>query len=123
MQLDPELLRLLLLRIEASPPNQRVTSITVDGYDENAVFEHLELLMDDGLIEGTMHGGGMGQGRIAAAVIDRLTMSGHNFLNNARNDTVWRKSRAVIKEKVGTVSFELLKVLVVQAAKAQLGIP
>jgi len=123
MHLDPDLLRALLLHIEATPANQRTMAFAVEGYDQDTIMEHLELLMDRGLIQGTMHHGGMGQARNMAATVDRLTMSGHDFLNDARNDTVWRKTKSVIKDKGGTVSFEVLKVLVVQAAKAQFGIP
>jgi hypothetical protein len=40
----------------------------------------------------------------------RLTWAGHEFLDAAKNETVWRSAKAFVVEKTGTLTMELLKV-------------
>jgi len=51
------------------------------------------------------------------AIVERMTWEGHEFLDNARNETVWKKVTAIVAAKGGSVSFEVLKSLVVETAK------
>ena len=51
-----------------------------------------------------------------------LTWQGHEFLDAVRNDTVWRKTIALIKEKGGSVPFEVVKALAVRFASAPFGL-
>lgn len=37
-----------------------------------------------------------------------LTWQGHEFLDAVRNDTVWRKTMALVKEKGGSVPFDVV---------------
>ena len=46
----------------------------------------------------------------------------HEFLDAIRNDTVWNKVKATVKEKGGAIPFEVLKLLAIQAAKSVFGI-
>jgi hypothetical protein len=48
-------------------------------------------------------------------IIFRMTWAGHEFLANARNNTVWKKVTSQITAKVGTVSVEVVKQLLVKA--------
>jgi len=52
------------------------------------------------------------------AVASRITWEGHEFLANARNETVWSKVKSIVLAKGGSVSFEVLKFLVVETAKS-----
>ena len=51
-----------------------------------------------------------------------LTWQGHEFLDAVRNDTVWRKTTALIKEKGGSVPFEVIKALAVKVAGSLFGL-
>jgi len=51
-----------------------------------------------------------------------LTWEGHNFLDAAREESRWKKAMTVIKDKAGTVSFEIVKQVLVSMAKEQLGL-
>jgi hypothetical protein len=42
------------------------------------------------------------------------------FIANARNDTVWVKVKAAVVAKGGSVSFEVLRFLVIETAKSYL---
>jgi hypothetical protein len=52
-----------------------------------------------------------------------LTWQGHEFLDASRNDAVWKKTMDLVREKGGSVSFEVLKTVLIKLAAAQLGLP
>jgi hypothetical protein len=122
MRLDPDLVRAILLRIEEAPPNGYPDQVELDGYDKDPILEHLELLTEAGLIEARVMKSGAGNARIMAVHVSRLTWSGHEFIDNARNDTQWRRARSLVAEKAGGVSLGVLKAVLVEAAKAALHI-
>ena len=47
----------------------------------------------------------------------RLIWAGHHFLDAARNDTPWRRTLTRVSEKLGSVSFDLLKSLLIEEGK------
>jgi hypothetical protein len=52
----------------------------------------------------------------------RLTWEGHEFLDAARKDSLWQKAKALVLEKTGGASLELIKdVLMKLAREALLG--
>ena len=63
----------------------------LDSYPGEIQAYHAGLLIDAGLVEGRTVQGNHGQ--IIGAVITRLTWAGHDFLDAARNDTVWNKAK------------------------------
>jgi DNA-binding transcriptional ArsR family regulator len=122
MRLDPELVRALLMRIEATPANQMPdTNIEIDGYSEDEILEHLELLGEAGLIEANPIKSGIGP-RLMHVHVERLTWAGHDFLNNARNDTVWKRARDLVAKQTGSVSIDVFKAVLVQVAKTTLSV-
>ena len=83
--------------------------------DPDVVFHHLTLLDDAGL---TAKGAEV---RLSNKTINlptvRLTWDGHEFLEAARNESVWNQAKAKVG-KAGSWTFELLfKVLTTLAAK------
>ena len=97
-----ELVRELLLRVEAEQDFDSLTS----KYSQEEIVGHVEILLDAKLLDGKVYydlSGGPG-----SAHIQRLTWAGHEFLDNARNDTVWNKVTSTIKNAATTASFEVL---------------
>jgi hypothetical protein len=47
----------------------------------------------------------------------RMTWQGHEWLDLARNNRTWKKANKLVKEKTGSVSFEIMKVILTQMAK------
>ena len=110
------LVREILLEVEKAPAN-RFSDLSLPDRDENQVFEHVELLLEAGMIVGKVTESGMGdEGRILAVDIHRLTWDGHEFLDNARNDTVWAKTKLLVMEKGGSASFAVVKGLLAAEA-------
>ena len=102
MKRNMELVRELLLRVEAEQGFDSLTS----KYSQEEIVGHVEILLDAKLLDGKVYydlSGGPG-----SAHIQRLTWAGHEFLDNARNDTVWNKVTSTIKNAATTASFEVL---------------
>jgi len=82
---------------------------------------HTQLLIDAGLVEGTVsYCLRRGHRAPDAFHVQRLTWAGHDFLDAARNDTVWHTAREkVLKSGVAWI-FELLKETLKALARQQL---
>jgi uncharacterized protein DUF2513 len=106
---DMDLVRAILLAVEARPTNSTEVSVSVPGRDDREVGEHLQLMEDAGLVEGVYISSG-------SAGCNRLTWHGYEFLESARNETVWKKAKDITVKKTGglamTAITEALKALV-----------
>ncbi len=47
-------------------------------------------------------------GKDVGVALDRLTMSGHDFLDAARNEKIWKKAMKTVGEKGGAVTLWVL---------------
>mgnify|MGYP002382356093 FL=1 len=109
-----DLVRQILLAIEAAPGTALTVEPMIPDWTPNQIGYHLELLEQAGLIEASktrVYDGAVIWHRIA------LRWEGHEFLDNARDERVWRKARSV-GEKLSSVSFEILKELLLTAARS-----
>ncbi|NJK58530.1 MAG: DUF2513 domain-containing protein [Pleurocapsa sp. SU_5_0] len=91
-----------------------------DQLDFGEVCEHILLLGDAGLAE-VRELGRTYEGSIGVA-IDRLTMAGHDFLDAARNEKIWKKAMKTVGEKGGTVTLGVLTQLLSTLAKQHFGL-
>lgn len=122
MQFDPDIARNILLAVEALPANEPVRQITLDGIDDNTLYEHIELLKDAGYVEAVVQYSGGGKERIALALVKRLTHAGHEFLADSRDEHVWEKTKRLVKEKGGAASFAILAAVAKKYAAERFGI-
>ena len=119
MKRDIDLVRKILLAIEASERPLDSTLIRIGGYTHDNLTEHMRLMHEAGLIEG-----------IAAYSIEhklkwvelRLTWSGHDFIDSARNEAVWSEALGTVRTQIGTVAFAVLKDVLMDVSRAVLGI-
>lgn len=110
MKRDIDLIRTLLLQMEEGR-----AEFSVEGYDDDAIRYHLVLLVEAGLVHGTLYN--IDQQSVPTVAVDRLTWAGHDFLDAARSDKVWRKTLKMVAERLGSVAFELLKSTLLDQAK------
>jgi len=116
MKRDFQLIRKLLLEIEShSNGLNPIELIDTKNYTNEQIQYHLVLLHEAGLI-------------VAHDVTDRtgldlipirLTWEGHEFLDDARNDTIWNKTLHDIGEVTESIALPLLRELLTAAIRAQ----
>jgi hypothetical protein len=107
MKRDMDLLRLLLLKLEAV--NDRAHSVlmftydelAIEGYTRDQVAYHLDLAVKAGLIDQG------GAGGLNHFTFRQLTWEGHDFVDAIRDDDIWRKTRQGATA-AGGFSLELL---------------
>ena len=119
MQRDMDLVRKLLLQVEKTDSTDGIPD--VDGYETLTVAHHIWLLIDAGLIHGTKID--YGSGHLPQGNYTCITWAGHDFLNAARNETTWRKAMVAVKQNAGTVTFQVLKLLLESYQKGLLHLP
>lgn len=113
MKRDMDLVRKIMLAVEASERPLDSTLIRIAGYTPDTITEHMRLLNEAGLVEG-----------ISAYSVEhrlkwielRLTWNGHDFLDAARNESIWTETVAEVRKKTGSAPFEVLKGLLMEAA-------
>jgi hypothetical protein len=131
MKRDWELLRSILNQAETSKGglpivltigiyNSAHIPLNIGELDFNEVCEHILLLGDAGLAEvrelGRIYEGSAG------VAIDRLTMNGHDFLEAAKNETIWQKAMNTVKEKGNSVSLGVLTQILSALMKQHFGL-
>ena len=95
MRRDMDLVRQLLLRIEAVDLNG-AADLDIDGYNEQAIDYNLDLLIQAGLVNGS---GQWSLGGTYHVSIRGLTWSGHDFLDAVRADSIWHKAKQMAQDK------------------------
>jgi Hypothetical protein (DUF2513) len=93
MKLDKDLVREILLQVEASPDPLDWVDITVPGHSEEEIAYHVQILDEADYIEA--------ENLISSSGYDwrakRLTYEGHEFLDTIRDAEAWRFTKETAK--------------------------
>ena len=111
MKRDMDLIRSILLQVEATDDPQEWIDPEVEGRSELEVSYHVMLMDQGGLLE-AMDRSAIGIFRWSAR---RLTWRGHEFLDAARQEGRWRDCLLAAGGD-GSVNLEVLEGLLVEAA-------
>jgi hypothetical protein len=103
MRRDSDLIRAILLAIEADDRCEVLRLPDIDGYPDEAVHFHTRLLIERGFLQ-TFFPDRMG---MQPWVCIRLTWEGYDFLDNIRDPAVWRTVKRAAA-KVGSWSIDTL---------------
>ena len=116
MKRDLDLLRLILLAIEADPTYRRgeLLRVTIPGYSEDDTQYHLMLLGEAGLVNVKQLSSGY--------FVTRLTWEGHEFLDTIRKDSIWNKAKGKALETTGALGLNVLKALALKYARQAAGL-
>ncbi|WP_460128255.1 DUF2513 domain-containing protein [Pseudomonas sp. S3_A09] len=121
MKLDKEIVREILLAVEANDDAQSWMTLKIEGRSDKELSYHVMLLDEAGLLSGISLGG-IGHFEWQPK---RLTYRGHEFLDAVRDGEVWRRTKEGA-EKVGGAGLgmlvELGKAYGKQILKERLGI-
>ncbi|RUV83645.1 MAG: DUF2513 domain-containing protein [Mesorhizobium sp.] len=104
MKRDPDLIRKLLLRFEKTEEIRLSRpDLATDGYSEEQVRLHLDLLEEKGWLD--HHIVQMGMTRFDTGY--RPTHDGYDFLDSVRDPQIWEKTKQGAR-KVGALSLDVL---------------
>ncbi len=104
MKRDMDLVREILLKLEAHPAQIFGAEMEIDGYSKEEINFHLMLMNEAGLINADDSSAGT---EIYFLPL-WITWAGYEFLDDAKNDTRWGRAKSIMQKTVG-VSFEVLK--------------
>jgi hypothetical protein len=111
-------IREILFQVEKAPSGEPLQFLSFEReLDDAELGEHLEIMIEAGLIDGEVC-----SLRPLSFIIRRLTWLGHDFVNNARNDTIWKKVMAEAKSKGTSVTMTVLNGLLTKAAQKYAGL-
>lgn len=121
MKRDLDLVRSILLSMEASDHGFAVTLPVVDGFTVEEVGYHVHLMGQAGLISVLDN----------TTVVDKspsalplsITWAGHDFLDSVKDETLWNKAKSMVLKPAAGVAFEVLVAWVKAEAKQRLGLP
>jgi hypothetical protein len=114
MRRDMDLVRSILLNLEGEE------KVDLTAFTQEQVGYHSYLVMSSGLAYGA-DVTGLGDEH-PSAILTGLTWEGHDFLDAARSETIWKKVMNKVKDSTGTVAFEVLKALLIAASKEKFGL-
>lgn len=124
MKRNMDLIRLLLLDLEAAP-GALDANHPVKGYTQPEVAYHLALLLKGGLAEGATPTFYLGNTTQVPDVVlaTRLSFEGHDFIDTLRDDTIWKTVKEKTAKVGSTVALEVFKALGQAAVRHALGLP
>jgi hypothetical protein len=115
-----DLVRAILLAMEADAAGFARDPFTVAGYDQETIQHHVWLMEQGGLVTASDV---TAQGDASPlALPGAITWKGHDFLDTVRNDTVWRKLKAELKDRGLSLPFSLLQALALKIAASLAGL-
>lgn len=120
MKRDWELVRAVLIAAEELPPDGTSIDLGIVGYDTRVVYHHVALLIQAKLLQG---GFNLNFGHDDYGYeVTGLTWEGHDFIESARNETLWRKAISKSADAGTGLSFGVLGDLLSAMARAALGL-
>jgi len=119
MNRDMDFARRILHEVEKAPFDGGWVRFTIPDVPDDDVQYHLLLLWEAGLIDARDMSSNDGP-RYAPL---RLTWHGHEFLDAARNDSLWVKAKDIVLKQGGAMTFEVLHVVLKRLVLQAIHIP
>lgn len=118
MKRDMDLIRLVLMDAEEKD------SVDLSAYSHKEIVYHKYLIIDAKLAHGDASRATDDEGNpeVYHAWVSVPTWEGHEFLDAARSESVWKDATGKIAKTGATVSFDVLKAVLVAITKESLGL-
>lgn len=122
MKRDMELVRSILLEVESCTGlPQSIPKIEIADHEGVAIDHHINILRDAALVDWEAADETAGMERREFRGL-RLTWQGHEFLDNARNEGVWRRVKDMLADSdIKSASFSIWTTLLSDQLKRNLG--
>jgi Hypothetical protein (DUF2513) len=121
MKRDMELVRKILLAMEASAHGFAPPDLAIADYDQEVIGHHVWLMEQGDLV--TAAATTVYSDLSPVALPATITWAGHNFLAAVRDETVWAKVKTVLKDRGLSLPFTVLQELAIKILTAQVGAP
>jgi hypothetical protein len=118
MTRDMELVRKILLAIAANERPLDSLMVRIANYTSEQIGEHIRMLQEARLLDGNAS---MGPDRRPRWSELRLTWWGHDFIECARNDAIWRTAQEALGPGNGVASFDVWRKTLIESAYVVLG--
>lgn len=107
MKRDMELVRLILLKIEEEYVSTALQDIKIEGYDKETIAYHCKIMYENGLISDykPYYAGN----KLMWFSVGSLTWDGNEYLDTVRDESMWAKIKAFIKDKAVPLTMEAVK--------------
>lgn len=107
MKRDMDLVRTILLEIEKSDSFVDASNFATNNHSFDEVCYHVDLMGSYGLIDAKTYKGGSGS--YIECTIYGLTWDGCDYLDAIRDESIWKKTKEIIKNSVGSTTMALIK--------------
>lgn len=122
MKRDMDLVRAILLRCEQTDAQVHLRPNAIEDLGDAAVVsEHVAIMIEAGLVHGVPRE--MMLAGYRPFNISRITWYGHDFIDLARDDTLWNKLKAEAKTHAISLTVEVATAWLKAKASEVLGIP
>jgi len=118
MKRDWNLIRHILFYVEGLPPGELVQFIEIGGFDQPTITEHVRILINQGFLAGNVYDTFNGSNYL----IKGINREGYEFIENARNNTIWKKVMSEAKAKGTSITMVVLNGLLTKAAQKYAGL-
>lgn len=106
MKRDMDLVREILLYIENQDINSgNIEPIRINGYTLLEILEHVKLMENYGLVKDCDYD------MSGNTCVRTITWEGYDYLDKIRDNTLWKETKDVIKEKGLPLVFETIKTI------------
>ena len=124
MKRDMDLIRLILLKIQAEYQSTGLCNLQIEGYEPEVVAFHCKILNERGLI--SSYKARYADDKIYFFSVGGLTWDGCDYLERIRDNSQWTKIKRIIKGQglpliIETVK-EISSALIIEAAKGTIKI-
>jgi hypothetical protein len=113
MKRDLDLIRSLLLNVESDGEHA-----VPAGHTNEEVADHVQQLIEEGLVEGVVVRDR--EGVPSGAAIVRLTSKGHDFVDATRNPSFWIKTKGYVTKNLPGWTLSILKEVAERAIKGEI---
>ena len=121
MKRDMDLVREILIAVERSEDGD--LNFDALGHERQKVYLHIELMKEHGLVDAVIVRGDDGpEHEIFLCKIERLTWDGHDFLDKARNQSIWEQAKRKCLDEIGGLPFEIFKICLTHVTMQRIGI-
>lgn len=120
MKRDMDLVRQILLYAIQHKSGYVNENPEIEGFTEDQIGHHIYLMNEAGLVEADDTSSSDSES--PTAILISVTWEGHEFIDAAQNNTVWAQAKEKAKSMGGSLTFDLMKDLLIATARNQLGL-